>query len=246
MNDEDHQLLDVSQVLLVDDDDHFRSAHERLLNLFRVRQGDQAFHARGVASGQEALDVLAKERIDCVLLDYQMPDGDGVLWLKRILSIYPDMPIIFVTGEGDEGVAVEAMKQGAMDYLIKGALTIEFLEKSLANAIARGAMAKKIEEQKQLLMENERCRVMVQTLGAACHHLGQPVTVLHACLVMVKRTEDVSEKGQKLINDAFMAIESIYDIIWRLRHVSRFETESYLSFKSSRAAMSDDSEILRI
>jgi DNA-binding NtrC family response regulator len=244
MNGEDPELLKVNEVLLVDDDDHFRNAHERLLNLFRVRRTGAVFHARGVASGQEALDFLAKERVDCTLIDYQMPDGDGLVWLQRILELYPDMPIILVTGAGDEGVAVEAMRQGAMDYLIKGDFNIEILEKSLENAITRGAMAKKIEEQKQLLLESERYRVMSQTLAAACHHLGQPVTVLHASLVMVKRTEDVSEKGHELINDAFMAIEKIYDIIWRLQHVSRYETEGYL--KCGKSTMSADSEILKI
>jgi len=57
--------------------------------------------------------------MDCVLLDYRLPDGDGLDCLRKIRQRHPDVPVIIITGAGSEEIAVEAMKLGATDYVVK-------------------------------------------------------------------------------------------------------------------------------
>lgn len=233
---------EVYHLLLVDDDENFRKAHKRLLHLVQFAQLNGRFEVTDADSADNAIAKLKERRFDCVLLDYVMPGRDGLSCLKEMLSIYPDLPVILFTGAGNESIAAETLKHGAMDYLIKGKLSLEILERAIVNVITRQAMVKKIEEQRKQLLEAERHRVMVQTLGAACHHLSQPITVLRTCLVMIKRNENISKESHEMIISAFAAIESLCDILWKMNHVVKFSTESYLNTGSS----SEDNEILKI
>jgi FixJ family two-component response regulator len=248
---------DVYHILLVDDDENYRKAHVRLLHLVHVARLNATFNVTAVDSADNAMKALQARQFDCVLLDYAMPERDGLSCLREMQLLYPDMPVILVTGAGNEKIAADAMKDGASDYLIKGSLSLEVMEKAIVNVITKAAMLRKIEEQRKQLNEAERHRVMIQTLGAACHHLGQPVTVLRTCIVMMKRTEgragdaeDGRDAGnaQKnapemhgIIMEAFEAIEKICDILFKMNHMSQFTTESYLSESPS----SDTNEILK-
>jgi DNA-binding NtrC family response regulator len=71
------------------------------------------------ASGEEGLSKIETFRPEVVLLDYALPGINGIDVLKRIKAVEPNIPVIVVTGQGSELVAVEAMKAGACDYLIK-------------------------------------------------------------------------------------------------------------------------------
>lgn len=233
---------DVYRILLVDDDENFRKAHKRLLNLVHFARLNAYFEVVEAGGADDAIAKLREGPFDCVLLDYVMPGRDGLTCLKEMNYMYPDMPIILLTGAGNEQIAVDAMKEGAMDYLIKGTLSLETLERAIVNVITKASMLKQIEDQRKRLLEAERHRVMIQTLGAACHHLSQPVTVLRTCMVMIKRKDDISSETHEVIMKAFSAIESICDILWKMNHVSNFSTEPYLNSSST----SDENEILKI
>jgi DNA-binding NtrC family response regulator len=99
-------------VLVVDDESLIRwSIKERLSAAgFKVKEAESA---------AEALAAIARNGIDLVLLDYRLPDADGLSVLKRIKELDPDTVVLMLTGHGSVGVAVEAMKQGAFHYLAK-------------------------------------------------------------------------------------------------------------------------------
>lgn len=236
---------EVYHVLMVDDDENFLNAHKRLLELIKLAETHIVFRVHIAATGEEAMRILENVDLDCVLIDYMMPEGDGVMWMNRMTAVRPDLPVILLTGAGNETLAVDAMKQGAVDYLIKGGLSVETLEKAIVNAITRAAMMNYIEAQNKRMLSNERVRVMNQTIGAACHHLAQPATILRHCLLIIKRSEDLTEEGREMINQAFKAIDKIYDIIWRLQRVEQYKTEPYLEGAGSKEP-EEDNEILSI
>ncbi|NWH05956.1 sigma-54-dependent transcriptional regulator [Desulfobacter latus] len=117
------------KILVVDDEKDF----VEMFSLRLTRQGEKVSVAY---SGQEALDLLEKNKIDVVILDIRMPGMDGIETLKRIKAGYPLVEVIMLTGHGSTETAVEGMKAGAFDYLMKPA-DFEDISEKVANAWKR-------------------------------------------------------------------------------------------------------------
>lgn len=118
------------RVLVVDDDDVDRMIVRRAL----ARAG-MAVEVREADSAPAAIAQVAGGALDCVFLDYNIPGGDGLTLLRAIRGAALDVPVIMLTGHGDEQVAVELMKAGAADYVPKAALTPERIAQSLRYAV---------------------------------------------------------------------------------------------------------------
>src|SRR5688572_27449144 len=99
-------------VLVIEDDAETRRLMRRVLE-------DAGFEVVTEASGQRGLACLAHQPVDCVLVDYRLLDMDGLSCLREIRAGHPHLPAIMVTGAGSQEVAVEAMKLGATDYVVK-------------------------------------------------------------------------------------------------------------------------------
>ena len=98
-------------VLVIDDErDLLRSLARNLAIKYFVYMAE---------SGAEGLDKLEEKRADCVLLDIRMPDRDGIEVLKDIRRYYPKIPVIIMTGHGDETIAINALKYGAVGLINK-------------------------------------------------------------------------------------------------------------------------------
>ena len=122
----DHQL----QILIVEDDEVDRLIIKRALKASGVNA--EVFFAYDHESSKAA--TLTKN-YDCIFLDYNLPDGTGIDLMHSIRLSGNNSPIIIVTSHGDEKVAVEAMKSGALDYIPKSLLSAEGLAQSLRYAI---------------------------------------------------------------------------------------------------------------
>lgn len=113
-------------VLVVDDDRVDRLALTRALQQtdFDITAGE----ADGVIA---AIDLLAAERFDCVLLDYNLPDGDGLTFLRGLRGAGISATVIMITGQQDDAVAAELMAAGAADYIPKALFTPSMLSNTL-------------------------------------------------------------------------------------------------------------------
>ncbi len=100
------------RILVVDDE----SAQRELIGGFLKKQGHEVLTA---ASGAEALARLREARVDLVLSDYKMPGMSGLDLLRGVKAVNPEIPFILVTAYGTVETAVQAMKEGAADYLTK-------------------------------------------------------------------------------------------------------------------------------
>jgi len=87
------------------------------------------------SGGVDGLKIAQEARPNCILLDYSMPGQDGLEILKQLRSSEPFVPVIFMTGQGNETVAARAIKGGAYDYLTKVSLTTEMLHDRIQAAI---------------------------------------------------------------------------------------------------------------
>jgi CheY-like chemotaxis protein len=113
-------------VLVVDDDRVDRLALSRALQQtdFEVTVGE----ADGVLA---AIELLAREQFDCVLLDYNLPDGDGLTFLRGLRGAGISATVVMITGQQDDTVAAELMAAGAADYIPKALFTPALLSSTL-------------------------------------------------------------------------------------------------------------------
>lgn len=225
------------RILIVDDDPQFRSAQKRHLRRIQLRPETPA-EIIEAASGHDAMQILQLTDVDCILLDHDMPGGTGLHWLQQMLDITDDLAIVMLTGHGSEQLAVEAMKNGAMDYLVKGTITPEEMERAILNAVEKVHLRKTIAAQQAQLMEADRHRVMIESLGTACHHIGQPATVIGAYLHLMKAQETDAEM-REMIDRCQQASDAMTEILQKLLLVSQYRTAPYLPGSASQPEGAD-------
>lgn len=143
------------RILIVDDNLEDRRAYNRYLdrdttNIYKIFEAE---------TGEEGLDLFAYKQPDLILLDFNLPDMDGLEFIAELKANYNCMPpIIMLTGEGTEATAVEAMKAGVQDYLIKGKTNADSLRFAVRNVLEQARL-------QQSAQRNEhRFRVSVENM----------------------------------------------------------------------------------
>ena len=135
------------KVMLLEDNEIDRKVYQRYLKT--DLEYEYAFIEAEL--GERALEIYPSERVDVVVLDYMLPDMNGLEWLIRWQqqNADPRPPVVVLTGQGNENIAVEFIKQGAADYIVKSQLTPD----KFKLAIARSLALKQLEQEKAELVE---------------------------------------------------------------------------------------------
>jgi len=121
------------RILLVEDDAAYAQFAEEMLKSV----GSGRFHVVRTASMHEALDTLAPSAPHIVLLDLGLPDAQDLEALTAVLDAAPNLPVVILSGTDNEVLALEAVKAGAQDYLMKGQATPDLLLKAITYGIER-------------------------------------------------------------------------------------------------------------
>jgi two-component system cell cycle sensor histidine kinase/response regulator CckA len=143
----------VPKVLIIDDE-------PRMCDSLKVLLGRHGYEAQTGYSGKEAIECLARDSFDLVLLDIVMPDMTGHQIMDYINSQTPETLVIVMTGHASVDSAVESLRRGAYDYLRKP-FDLEQLEKRVKNAL----------NQKRLKKENELINVKLELTEKRCQYL---------------------------------------------------------------------------
>lgn len=120
------------KVLVVDDEEEIRELCRRVLN----KEG-YVVHLAG--NGEEALEILHNNKYHVAIVDLKMPSIDGMTVMKEIKENYPQTDVIIITGFGTIRSAVEAIQQGAADYLPKP-FEIEELHGAIENCLKKKSL----------------------------------------------------------------------------------------------------------
>src|SRR5450830_1733500 len=120
--------MNQQSVLVVDDEPHMR----RILEIMLQRNGYRVF---GAGNGLEALEIVEAEKIDLIITDMRMSVMNGIELLIKLRNDGVDIPVIVITAHGSVESAVEAMKYGASDYILRP-FDIDVLELAIARVLS--------------------------------------------------------------------------------------------------------------
>ncbi|MFT4746236.1 MAG: two-component system C4-dicarboxylate transport response regulator DctD [Congregibacter sp.] len=133
-------MIKNAKVIIVDDDEDLRHALTQSLSL-------AGYDVDSYGSGYDALNIITRNLYGVIITDIKMPAIDGLELLLKVLEIDPALPTIVITGHGDISTAVNAMRNGAYDFIEK-----PFAAERLVGAVARGL------EKRRLVLENRTLR----------------------------------------------------------------------------------------
>jgi len=177
-------MSEIIKLLIVDDSEDDRMFYKRELQKNR----DTQYIVSETDSGENILPFIVAEQPACILLDYSLPGHNGIEILKHIRSKHLYIPVVMLTGQGNEVVAVSAIQEGAQNYIAKSNITSESLQRIIRIAIEHCALHKRIDEQRLSLEIFTR---------ALAHDLKEPVRTISSFLDIISTHEQLSEKGAK-------------------------------------------------
>jgi len=164
-----------TQVLLIED-----NPGDADLVRLRLVEGQSPVTVNCVNRLSDGLASLTKETPSVVLLDLNLPDSHGAETFRRVLEHSPDVPVVVLSGQDDEALAMKALHQGVQDYLVKGNLSSKHLERAIRYAVERQALLRALEitQKKQLEFKN-------QFLSHVSHELRTPLTCIHQYVTLL-------------------------------------------------------------
>jgi signal transduction histidine kinase len=208
-------------LLIEDDEDDFELTKELL--------GNGKTQIVWVQTLKKALDEISEQLFDVVLLDLGMPDSQGLSTLDRIAEAFHQMPVIVVlTGNDDDELAQNALKRGAQDYLVKGQVNRELLQRSLRYAIERHKIEIQLRKTNDdLIVVNDALiaardtaidasRIKSEFLANISHEIRTPlsgIVSIAELLTLEDCSPDVNELHQVLLQSSKHLVTTLNDLL---------------------------------
>ena len=168
----DHQA---TNVLLIEDN----PGDARLVRL-RLVEGQSDVRVNCVSRLSEGIASLSKETPTLVLLDLNLPDSRGAETYRRVMEHAPNVPVVVLSGQDDEALAIKAVHQGVQDYLLKGNLSSKHLERAIRYAVERQGLLLALE-----ISQKQRLEFKNQFLSHVSHELRTPLTCIHQYVTLL-------------------------------------------------------------
>lgn len=205
-------------VLYLEDDKVDMEAFQRF-----VRENRLEYSLTTVNSIEAARKALRSKKFDLAILDYMLPDGTSLSLLDDIRI--KNIPVIFATGSGSEGVAVKAMKLGADDYLIKD-IDRNYL-KILPSVVEETLKKKKLELEQKNLEELKRSNEELEHFAhIASHDLQEPLRMITMYVQLLEEnySEKLDDKAKKYMSYVVNGVANIKVLIDDLLEYSRVKS----------------------
>ena len=244
-------------VMLVEDSEADRAVYRRYLE--RDKEHDYSFIE--AETGESALEIYEFSEVDIVLLDYLLPDMDGLKWFDIWQAEHRDSPcpVIVLTGQGNENIAVQFIKQGAVDYLVKKEITAEKLKLSIEKALSNQQLQlqnqqlieRLIERNQQLTRSNQMCEIEITRTGRLKQIIDNIPLVVYA-----KKVEPTGINSQEfrsgkmwLLNKEFQRVFGVSEAetigksdreIFSSNTVDRFEVNDLFVIENKKSLIAEE------
>ncbi len=194
------------KILLIEDN----LASARLLQQFLTQAQSQEFTLVHVKRLGEALQELSQCNYDVILLDLTLPDSQGLSSLPPLISQAPSIPIVVLTNTNDEELAIEAVRQGAQDYLVKRQVNPDVLVRSLRYAIERKQVLESLrnvnetlqtrveERTAELVKANELNQFKSEFVSMLSHDIRNPLNTILLAAGLLHNHDERLSKEKKL------------------------------------------------
>jgi len=234
------------RVLLVDDDEVDRMAVCRAL-----KSSELAVDITETTTPKQARTLLLSQSFDCILLDFRLPEQSGLSLVNQLRQAGVDIPIVVLTGQGDEQIAVDLMKAGASDYMVKTRVSADSLTQLLRNAIrvyraeqreaaARDALRRtnellreqnrELERQRQHIQDQnlkllEAYRVKSEFLATVSHELRTPLNAIMGFSQVLESQSKgpLNEYQQEMVQRIFTNGKNLLALVNDILDLSRLE-----------------------
>jgi phosphoserine phosphatase RsbU/P len=211
----------VVRVLLVEDNKDFAN----LVQLFLKRQTEARFEVQWAPNGPDAMEAIASEPAsDLILMDYFLPGKNGLEVTRDIRQLGFTTPVVFLTVNKDFDLAVEVLKLGVEDYLVKEEISSPVLPKTILSVIERQALRKELTE---LEISQKRLQVIQELVAKILSELRAPMTGMRIGVdgLLDRHGEDNLRAYLVIIRDNLIRMEKKME---RLRELKSDRTIPYI------------------
>ena len=213
----------MKRILVIEDNEADRVLYRRYL----MQPLDaEPLELEEAASGEQGLALFAACPPDCVLLDYQLPDTDGLLLLTQLQALCPahTLCVVMVTGRGNERLAVQALHHGALDYLVKQQFDSFMLRKTVWHAIERNEARQHATQcHGRLRTINRQLRTSLLDLTASQQQVQAQNLRLHAAnQQLVHTNQDLDNFVYAASHDLKQPVNNLVGLFGELRRTATF------------------------
>jgi signal transduction histidine kinase len=201
------------QVLLVED-----NAGDAVLLKTLLGQSPVHFQVKHAVELRRAVEELAREKPDAVLLDLGLPDSQGLDTLSQTRKSAPGTPVVVLTGRSDSELGVQALQKGAQDYLVKGTVETHALSQSLRYAIERQRLQAETEQ-----LRLEQIALKDEFLSHVSHELRSPLNVIYQFVSILSDglAGELKPQQSEYLQIIFRNVQQLQSMIGELLDVTR-------------------------
>jgi signal transduction histidine kinase len=204
-----------TQVLLIED-----NPGDADLMRLRLVEGKSPVEVKCVNRLSDGLAILSQHLPAVILLDLNLPDSRGSETFRKVLQVAPDTPVVILSGQEDEALALKAMNQGVQDYLIKGDVTGKNLERAMHYAVERQALLRSLE-----LSRKQQLEFKNRFLSHVSHELRTPLSCIHQFVTLIADglAGPVSPEQHDHLGTVLRSVNQLHAMIRDLLEATRAE-----------------------
>ncbi|MBI5463806.1 MAG: response regulator [Ignavibacteriales bacterium] len=208
---------EIINILFVDNDTSYMAVAQHLLSKFQGKR----FNVVWKQDGAEAIAELRKNpSIDMIIIEYYLPEKNGLEVTKEIREEKFDIPIILLTSNRDFRLAIEVMKFGVEDYMIKDEAIDSVLPRTIVNILERVYLKRKIaEQQKTELIMKKKTDAIKELVVTVCHEFNNPLAAIKISTDILLR-QQLPSNEKKLVEDLDNNIAIVEKEITKLRDIN--------------------------
>jgi CheY-like chemotaxis protein len=228
-------MYTIKNILIIEDDEDHAFLEKDIL------QEQLGSNTHIVNSGVE-LQKIYMPIYDLILLDFNLPDITGMEVIEKIRS-QTDVPIILITGQNEIGIAVETLKKGANDFLIKSTDTINMLP-AVCKKVFDDYILKKelINKQKESDLMRVRIETLSQTLTTLAHYINNSTTTISGYAQLCEHNPDNPERLKKLVHISLKETNKITKVLKELERLVNsmdLRTTDYVNIPNAMFAIEE-------